>query len=166
MELSSVKAKLNRTDAEDFLYEEAALLDDWRLREWLDLFTDDGKYQIPSPSNPKAEAADSLFLINDNRFMIEQRVNRLLQPNGHAEFPHSRTRRLITNVRIREAEGDLVSVESNFAVYRTRFAESILFVGRYEHSLLMQDGELKIRRRRVTLDLDALRPQRSVSIIV
>lgn len=166
MELSSVEAKLNRADAEDFLYEEAALLDEWRLREWLGLFTDDGVYQIPSPSNPKAEAVDSLFLINDSRFMIEQRVNRLLQPNGHAEFPHSRTRRLITNVRVKEAEGELISVESNFAVYRTRFTETILFVGRYQHSLLSRNGELKIQRRRVSLDLDALRPQRSVSIIV
>lgn len=166
MGIISVTTELTRSDVEDFLYDEAALLDAWQLRKWLELFTDDGSYQIPSPSHPEAVAADSLFLINDNRFMIEQRVNRLLQPNGHAEFPHSRTRRLITNVRIEESEGDRISAESNFAVYRTRFTETILFVGLYQHSLLVHDGRLKIQRRRVTLDLDALRPQRSVSIIV
>ncbi|MDT7663767.1 MAG: p-cumate 2,3-dioxygenase subunit beta, partial [Pseudonocardiales bacterium] len=30
---------LARIEVEDFLYREAALLDEWRLEEWLDLFT-------------------------------------------------------------------------------------------------------------------------------
>lgn len=166
MTLSDVETKVTRAVAEDFLYQEADLLDTWQLREWFALFTDDGTYQVPSPSYPKAEPTESLFLINDDHFMLEQRVNRLLQPTGHAEFPHSRTRRLITNVRVGETVGDGTVVESTFAVYRTRFAETILFVGRYHHTLSQEDGTLKIQHRRVTLDLDALRPQRSVSIIV
>src|ERR687894_379022 len=41
---------LTRQDAEDFLYREAALLDEGRLDEWLALFTDDGLYRLPVAS--------------------------------------------------------------------------------------------------------------------
>jgi len=39
--------KLSRSDAEDFLIQEAALLDSWKLMEWADLFTEDGEYWCP-----------------------------------------------------------------------------------------------------------------------
>ena len=37
-----------RTDIEDFLFAEAELLDEWRLPEWLELFTDDAIYYVPA----------------------------------------------------------------------------------------------------------------------
>ena len=37
-----------RTDVEDFLFAEAELLDEWRLPEWLELFTDDAIYYVPA----------------------------------------------------------------------------------------------------------------------
>ena len=36
-----------RAEIEDFLYHEAALLDDWRLEDWLALYTDDAELQSP-----------------------------------------------------------------------------------------------------------------------
>ena len=35
-------ALLRRLEVEDFLYREAALLDDWKLKEWLALFAPEG----------------------------------------------------------------------------------------------------------------------------
>ena len=35
---------MTRADVEDFLFLEADLLDDSRLPEWLELFTEDGAY--------------------------------------------------------------------------------------------------------------------------
>ena len=43
---------LLRLEAEDFLVEEAALLDDWRLDDWLALFTPDARYVVPSTDRP------------------------------------------------------------------------------------------------------------------
>jgi len=37
----------SRNEVEDLLYREAALLDEWRLEEWLELLTDDAVYQVP-----------------------------------------------------------------------------------------------------------------------
>ena len=35
-------------EIERFLVDEAALLDEWRLEEWLALFAEDGRYLVPS----------------------------------------------------------------------------------------------------------------------
>src|SRR6266849_1285625 len=91
---------ITRAEVEDFLYHEAALLDAWKLDEWLALLTDDARYRIPSNDTPDADPANTLFLIADDMQRIRGRVGRLKDPHAHAEFPHSRTRRLITNVRI------------------------------------------------------------------
>ena len=37
---------------EDFLFHEADLLDQWRLPEWLELFTEDAEYQVPCMDLP------------------------------------------------------------------------------------------------------------------
>ena len=38
---------VTRAEVEDFLYQEAALLDDWKLNEWEKLLTDDATYYVP-----------------------------------------------------------------------------------------------------------------------
>ena len=86
--------------------------------------------------------------------------------SAHAETPRSRTRRLISNVRIREVAGETLRVTANFVVYRMRYELVDTYVGRYEYTLVQRDGVLKIRERRAILDLEALRPHGKVSIIL
>ena len=40
------------------------------------------------------------------------------------------------------------------------------YVGRYEYTLVLQDGTLKIHKRKAILDLESLRPHGKVSIIL
>lgn len=157
---------ITRNDIEDFLYEEAALLDEWRLEEWLELLTEDASYYVPSTDIPEGDHKSTLFLIADDATRIRSRVKQLLGRFAHAEHPRSRTRRLISNVRIRSVAGDTVRVTANFAVYRARMEQLDTYVGRYEYVLVHKDGKLKIRERRAILDLDSLRPQGKVSIIL
>ncbi len=44
-----------RQQIEDFLFEEAALLDAWRLDEWLELLTEDATYRVPSNDRPQSD---------------------------------------------------------------------------------------------------------------
>ncbi|MEW6298142.1 MAG: aromatic-ring-hydroxylating dioxygenase subunit beta [Thermodesulfobacteriota bacterium] len=157
---------ITRHDVEDFLYEEAALLDEWRLEEWLGLLTEDAAYYVPSTDLPEGDHRSTLFLIADDATRIRSRVKQLLGRFAHAEHPHSRTRRLISNVRIRGRDGDTLHVTANFAVYRVRREQVDTYVGRYEYVLVCKDGTLKIRERRAILDLDSLRPQGKVSILL
>jgi len=157
---------ITRAQIEDFLYAEAALLDEWRLQEWLELLTEDVTYSVPATDVPEGDAKSTLFIIADDALRVRSRVRQLLGKSAWAENPRSRTRRLISNVRIREADGDTIRVTANFAVYRMRMDQVDTYVGRYEYTLVQRDGGLKIRERKAILDLEALRPHGKVSIIL
>ena len=159
---------VTRAEVEDFLYREAALLDEWRLDEWLTLLTDDAVYRVPSnDAPPNADPASTLFLIADDIHRIRGRVARLKDPHAHAEFPHSRTRRLVTNVRITKMVSDTIFVEANFTVHRFRRNERIgAFVGRYAYRLRVAGGEMKIAYREAILDSEELGSLGSVTFIL
>jgi p-cumate 2,3-dioxygenase beta subunit len=155
----------SRADIEDFLYHEAALLDAWRLDDWLALLTDDATYRVPSNDAPNADPASALFTIADDMHRLRGRVTRLKDPHAHAEFPPSRTRRLISNIRIVESQP--LIVEANFIVHRFRANESVRqYVGRYRYGLVVKDGKLKIKSREAILDAMELGSLGAVSFIL
>lgn len=164
--MTAVSLAVTRQEIEDFLYEEAALLDEWQLEEWLELLTEDASYYVPATDIPDGDHKSTLFLVSDDPTRLRSRVKQLLGRFAHAETPHSRTRRLISNVRIRGVEGSTIRVTANFVVYRMRQEQVDTYIGRYEHTLVQRNGKLKIRERRAILDLDSLRPQGKVSIIL
>jgi len=154
-----------RAVVEEFLYHEAALLDAWRLDEWLALFTADGRYLVPTTDLPDGDPQKDLVFIDDDMVRLRARVERLKSRHGHREYPSSRTRRFISNVQIKVEDGDFV-VTSSFLVYRFRLGESSPYVGWYEHTLKRVDGELKIHHRKAVLDQEALSEHGAVSIIL
>jgi p-cumate 2,3-dioxygenase beta subunit len=158
-------ADVTRAEVEDFLYHEAALLDAWRLDEWLALLTDDATYRVPSNDQPESDPKSALFTIADDIRRIRARVARLKDPHAHAESPRSRTRRLISNVRILERSPLLV--EANFVVYRYRGNEDVrTYVGRYRYTLVSRDGALRIKAREAILDAMELASLGTVSFIL
>jgi p-cumate 2,3-dioxygenase beta subunit len=158
---------ITREQVEDFLYQEAALLDEWRLDEWLALLTEDARYRVPSNDRPNADPANTLFTIADDIHRIRARVVRLQDKNAHAEYPASRTRRMIANVRIVGRENDELRVEANFVVYRFRRDERVReYVGQYRHTLRMTGGSLKIAKREAVIDAHELGSLGSVSLIL
>lgn len=89
--MAEVSASLaTRLEVEDFLYREAALLDEWMLDDWLELWADDGEYIIPATDEPSGTEYDSLVLLTDDMFRIRARVIRLNSRRAHREFPYSR----------------------------------------------------------------------------
>ena len=158
---------VSRAEVEDLLYHEAELLDAWKLDDWLELLTGDATYYVPPNDKPDADHRFTLFTIADDMVRLRERVIRLKDPNCHAEFPPSRTRRLITNVRVAGVDGDLISANANFAIYRhRRGGQHQEFVGRYRHKLRRQGGMLKIAERRAILDAEELGALGSVSFIL
>ncbi len=163
-----------RGEVEEFLYHEAQLLDEWRLDEWLALLTDDATYRVPSNDAPDADPANTLFLIADDIQRLRGRVARLNDPHAHAEFPHSRTRRLISNVKTvpgslpaAESQPGTVLVEANFVVYRfRRGGQESAYVGRYKYTLRRIDGKLRIAQREAILDSEELGRLGAVSFIL
>ena len=165
---------ITRAEVEDFLFHEAALLDAWKLDEWLALLTEDAHYRVPSNDSPEGDPASTLFLIADDIDRIRGRVARLKDPHAHAEFPHSRTRRMITNVRVSPSplgegrgEGEEFAVEANFVVHRFRRDERIgQYVGRYRYRLRETGAGLRIALREAILDSLELGSLGAVSFIL
>jgi p-cumate 2,3-dioxygenase beta subunit len=160
-------AIVSRAEVEDFLYHEAALLDDWKLDDWLALLTEDAAYYVPPNDKPDADHRFTLFTVADDIVRLKERIIRLKDPNCHAEFPPSRTRRMISNVRITGIDGDLVDVVANFAIYRHRRNEPAReFVGRYRYKLKRTDAGLRIAERRAILDAEELGRMGAVSFLL
>ena len=159
--------KVTREEVEDFLYHEAALLDEWRLDEWLALLTGDARYRVPSNDRPDADPANTLFTIADDMNRIRGRITRLKDKNAHAEYPRSRTRRIIGNVRIVGRSAKEVKVKANFLVCRFRRNENIReYVGHYRYVLRLERGRLKIALREAVLDAAELGSMGLVSFIL
>lgn len=119
-------------DVEQFLFAEAELLDQHRFKEWVELFTDDTHYWVPTRMTRTARerhreiaAEDESAFIDDDKYYLRGRVRRYTSGLSWSEEPPSRTRRLITNIRIQPVDpnhhnpGEL-DVVSNFYVYRSR----------------------------------------------
>jgi biphenyl 2,3-dioxygenase beta subunit len=112
---------------EQFLYAEAELLDQHRYHEWIELFTEDVHYWAPTRMTRTnrerdreiAARGESAF-IEDDLYYLKGRVRRLTSGVSWSEEPPSRTRRLITNVRVRARDDGALDVACNFYVYRSR----------------------------------------------
>lgn len=160
-------ANLTRVEVEDFLILEAALLNEWKLEEWRALFTEECRYLVPNTNgDPYAPTESSLYLIADDGHHLTERVKRLGKKTAHAEYPHSRTRRLVSNVRILERRADSLKVESSFVTYRASQGVTDTYFGRHEHCIVEEGGALRILEKRTILDMETLRPQGRLSIIV
>src|SRR6204780_5792786 len=135
----------SRQEVEDLLYKEAALLDEWRLDEWLGILTEDAVYEVPPTDVPEGDSRNTLFIIADDAVRIRSRVKQVLGKAAWSENPRSRTRRMRANVRVLGAEGDNILVTANFAVHRMRYESVDTYIGHYEFKLVRAGKNLKIR---------------------
>lgn len=156
-----------RSDFEDFLYHEAALLDEWRLDEWLALFAEGANYEVPmAGANDNADSSAELFYISDDYARLQHRIKRLKKQGAHAEWPRSDTARLISNVRILKQEGNVASIACVFVTYRSKNDVTDCYFGHHLYQIQVNDGGMKILSKRTMLDMSSLRPQGRVSIIL
>lgn len=158
-----------KLEAEAFLFEEADLLDDWKLAEWEALLADDAIYMVPpiGVENSLDLSSDAvMFVVADDREMLAARVKRMLGRVAFAELPRSRLRRTVTNVRVLAVEEDELVVGSNVVVYRVRRAEVTTFIGKYRHRLRRAGDSFRIVEKWVALDIDVLRGQGGISFIL
>ena len=155
-----------RLKVEDFLYGEAALLDEWRVDEWFALFAEGATYEVP-PMGAEADAdsSTSLFYIADDYTRLRERVVRLNSKEAHSEYPRSRLRHVVSNVRVLGAKAGIAEVVCNFITYRARRGVVDTYFGRHEYRIDVSGDSWKIRSKRTTLDMDMLYPGK-LSVIV
>ncbi|WP_330083580.1 aromatic-ring-hydroxylating dioxygenase subunit beta [Methylocystis iwaonis] len=150
-----------------FLALEADLLDDWRLEDWFELFEPGGRY-IVAPLQRHAESApeQALCLILDDYDRLRARVRHFAGASTWMEQPRSRTRRLMSNLRLLAPPTEEIVVRVNFVVYQFRNHESWEFIGSARYRLVTHEAEFRIRERFVHLDHESISKQRRISIII
>jgi biphenyl 2,3-dioxygenase beta subunit len=149
---------------EQFYTEEAAALDEKRFHDWLDLFADDTHYWMPirrtrtvDQLDKEFTAKDEMAYFDDDKAMLEMRVRKLDTGYSWSEDPPSRTRHVISNVRVVENKGDELTVETNFILYRTRLnSEEDMWVGMRRDHLRKDADSYKIAERDIFLDQTVL----------
>jgi 3-phenylpropionate/cinnamic acid dioxygenase small subunit len=140
----------DQREIEQFLFREAELLDHRQYAEWLSLFAEDGVYWMPAGQDdidPQKETS----LIFDDRKALGDRVARLLHPAAHSQTPPSRTRHLIGNIVLGEAEPASLHVGSNFAIMESRLGVQRWWGGHADHHLRRDAGDWRIVRKKVCL---------------
>lgn len=150
-----------------FLFLEADLLDEWRFEEWLELLAADLFYWSPTRENRvyrerrhETAAPGGAAYFEETRADMVQRVERLATHMAWAEDPPSRTRHLVTNVRVFQTDrpGEY-AVSSNFVVHRTRSErDQDEIVGQRRDVIRRADGPagFELVRREIRFDMATL----------
>ncbi len=153
-------------EIEEFLFHEARLLDECRFEDWMDLFTDDGIYWVPTEENQQS-GIDTHSIFYDDKTLMDHRVRRLNHPLNYAQTPPSRTRHVIGNVVIEDdggTDGEIQVRSSLVAVEFWRERQRV-FAGDCRHRLRREGEGLRIASKRVDLaNCDAVHEHMSVPI--
>lgn len=136
-------------DVAAFVFREAQLLDERRFDDWLALFVDDCRYEIPYPDGP--QQGPRVAIAQDDRERLTERIWRLQSGEAHAQNPPSETVRMVGNLMM-DADGSAdTTVTGTFVVAEVRRDVQRLYAGRYTFDLRHDGPALRIARKRVEL---------------
>jgi benzoate/toluate 1,2-dioxygenase beta subunit len=133
------------------LEKEARILDRLLYEEWLELFTPECAYWVPSTpegGDPRSEIA----IMFDDRRRLEDRIFRLRTGYAWSQAPSSRTSRIISNVEVFGCDSDdQRMVRSNFAISEFWDGEIRVLAGWAGHRIRKIDETWKISAKQVNL---------------
>lgn len=155
--------------AEQFLFQEAELLDNFKLLDWLLLLDRTIDYRIPirctrSQDELGKAFSSTTFHMIEHFGSLEARMKRF-GAGGWSEFPPSRTRRNLSNIRVDRSAADRLSVKSNLLYYWGRDEEYVIVSAERHDELREHDDVLKLARRIVFLDHTTL-PLPNLSVVL
>ncbi|MSQ71423.1 MAG: anthranilate 1,2-dioxygenase [Betaproteobacteria bacterium] len=139
-----------RDAADELMHEYVERIDDERLDDWLELFSEDATYRIVPRENFDRNLPASLILCTSKN-MLRDRIASLRNAN---EYNLHHDRHLVSNVRIKPLADGLWSLTANYAVFQTTLeGQSRLFsVGRYRDKVMLDAGRLLLREKTVIVD--------------
>jgi anthranilate 1,2-dioxygenase small subunit len=138
-------------EVERFNADYAQALDEQRLADWAEMFTEDGHYIVISRENADRNMPVGLIYC-ENRGMIRDRAFALEKT---AMFAPRYLRHLISNVSVAQSADGQYEAQANYAVLQVLFDRpdaTIHQVGRYQDVFRRVDGGLKLAKRRCIYD--------------
>jgi anthranilate 1,2-dioxygenase small subunit len=131
-------------------YRYARCLDENRLDEWPEFFTEEGRYLI-QPRDNLDQGLEGYWLYFENKRMLRDRVVSLKDVNI---YKINYERRLVTNVEVTGRDGDGWLARANYLVMHTdnEGRSSVFSVGEYRDRIVKSEGTLRFRERLVIAD--------------
>lgn len=139
-----------RFEFEELLTDYAQCLDEGRLEEWPEFFTERGVYKLIGRENVEQERPLATMFC-DSRAMMRDRVTAIRK----ALFYSPRyLRHLISNLKIVGQEGDAWLAQANYVVFQTLQDEEtkVFIAGKYVDKIVFENGGYKFREKIVVYD--------------
>ena len=153
----------NLQKIESFLYLEASYLDKPDLDNWVNLFTEDGKYWMPASESQK-DPLNHVSHIYDDKVMMEIRRRNFIHPRSSSKNHLTRCSHIIGNIQLySDKNSEELRITSNTHVIVWYREEQQIYAANCEHILIPKDETFKIRRKRVDL-INPEAPQKSLII--
>ena len=139
---------------------EAMLLDRHRWDEWIDLYSEDAVYWVPSWASEEETTMEPETQLNliylRNRGGLEDRVFRIESRDSYASVPLDRTVHVIGNILVEGADGDTVEASANCLIHTYGKKGASTRGSLYDFTFCRTEGALKITRKKITFIDDRL----------
>lgn len=139
-----------RLQAEELLNDYAQCLDEDRLEEWPEFFTESAVYKILARANVERNYPLATMSC-DGKGMMKDRVTAI---RNASVFSSRYLRHMVSNVRVLGSEGDTHLVQANYVVLQTLEDEDtrIFNAGKYADKIVFIDGKPKFQEKVVIYD--------------
>lgn len=136
----------------EFVYHEASLLDEKRLEEWYNLFTEDGLYWMPL-TRDQADGRTQTSLFYEDRLLLKVRIERLNRPNAFSQGEPSWCQHVLQAPHIEsrdEASGTYV-LRTPFMYLEVQRDDQQVYAGVVWHHLQRHEGRLRMQMKKIDL---------------
>jgi anthranilate 1,2-dioxygenase small subunit len=132
-----------KAEAQELMDAYVQCLDDDRLEEWPDFFTDDAVYKIVARENVERNLPIATMSCTSKAMMKD----RVVAIRKASVFSPRYLRHLVSNLRVLGVENGAYLLQANFAVFQTLLDEEskVFMVGKYRSKLLVTDGGPKFQ---------------------
>lgn len=134
----------------EFVYHEARLIDEKRLEEWYELFTEDGLYWMPL-TRDQTDGRTQTSLFYEDRLLLKVRIERLRSPNAFSQSEPSWCQHVLQAPRVESRDDATCVLRTPFMYLEVQRDDQQVYAGVAWHHLTMRDGKLRMRMKKIDL---------------
>lgn len=145
-------------NVEQFLFNEANLIDDRNFEAWLDLFAEDALYWVPA-NDDKMDPTQHVSIVYDTKEGLKDRIWRLGSGAAYAQEPPSKTMHQLSNIQVaQDPQTKQITARCHLNIYEYRHNHHLLsmdtvmqYPARCEYRLQPAGDSYQIALRRIDL---------------
>ncbi|MEM7281661.1 MAG: aromatic-ring-hydroxylating dioxygenase subunit beta [Pseudomonadota bacterium] len=142
----------------DLIYLEARLIDEKRLEEWFELYTEDALYWMPLTRNqPEGLGHTSLFY--EDKLLLRVRIRRLQDPKAYSQQQASFCQHVLQVPQVEQESNEGLVLRTPFFYMESKLDQQFALSGVCFHTLVRYNGSWHIRQKKIELlNCDAALP--------